>query len=114
MLWSIIEGLELNGLLDGYTHLYVVGSRAVTGMHSARSIPLVSSLCRLTGYIGSESFLRTVLRLVQRLREINPELMYFCDPVSLCLTHTVATQAMLSEACARGRAHGDLHQWRRR
>ena len=87
MLWSIIEGLEVNGLLDGYTHLYVVGSRAVTGMHSARSIPLVSSLCRLTGYIGSESFLRTVLRLVQRLREINPELVYFCDPVSLCLTH---------------------------
>ena len=35
------------------------------------------------------------------------------DATAACM-YIDATQAMLSEACARGRAHGDLHQWRRR
>ena len=55
-LWSIVEGLEQNGLLAGYDYL-------------------------LTGYIGSESFLRTVLNIVQKLKEYNPNLIYICDPV---------------------------------
>ncbi|QCD98486.1 pyridoxine kinase [Vigna unguiculata] len=54
-LWELIEGLEGNELLF-YTHL-------------------------LTGYIGSESFLNTVLQVVNKLRSINPELIYVCDPV---------------------------------
>ncbi|CAI5930976.1 unnamed protein product, partial [Closterium sp. NIES-64] len=54
-LWALIEGLEANGLLF-YTHL-------------------------LTGYIGSLSFLETVLRVVEKLRSINPNLIYVCDPV---------------------------------
>eukprot|EP00850_Spirogloea_muscicola_P012385 SM000079S22503 [mRNA] locus=s79:550062:551716:- [translate_table: standard] len=54
-LWSLIEGLEANNLLY-YTHL-------------------------LTGYIGSLSFLETVLRVLQKLRQINPDLTYVCDPV---------------------------------
>ncbi|PON77434.1 Pyridoxal phosphate (active vitamin B6) biosynthesis, pyridoxal kinase [Parasponia andersonii] len=54
-LWEIIEGLEENNLLY-YTHL-------------------------LTGYIGSVSFLNTVLEVVNKLRSINPKLMYVCDPV---------------------------------
>uniref|UniRef100_A0A0R0F695 pyridoxal kinase n=1 Tax=Glycine max TaxID=3847 RepID=A0A0R0F695_SOYBN len=54
-LWDLIEGLEGNDLLF-YTHL-------------------------LTGYIGSESFLNTVLQVVSKLRSTNPGLSYVCDPV---------------------------------
>ncbi|CAI9780824.1 unnamed protein product [Fraxinus pennsylvanica] len=54
-LWDLIEGLEANDLLF-YTHL-------------------------LTGYIGSVSFLNTVLKVVDKLRSINPKLTYVCDPV---------------------------------
>ena len=55
-LQAIVEGLESNGLLEGYTHV-------------------------LTGYIGSASMLRTVARLVKKLRVLNPNLVYMCDPV---------------------------------
>ncbi|KAK2986734.1 hypothetical protein RJ640_010959 [Escallonia rubra] len=54
-LWELVEGLGANDLLY-YTHL-------------------------LTGYIGSVSFLETVLKVVKKLRSINPELKYVCDPV---------------------------------
>ncbi|OVA14537.1 Pyridoxal phosphate (active vitamin B6) biosynthesis [Macleaya cordata] len=54
-LWDLIEGLEANDLLY-YTHL-------------------------LTGYIGSASFLNTVLQVADKLRSINPKLTYVCDPV---------------------------------
>lgn len=54
-LWDLIEGLEANDLLF-YTHL-------------------------LTGYIGSVSFLNTVLEVVNKLRSVNPRLVYVCDPV---------------------------------
>ncbi|KAG0521571.1 hypothetical protein BDA96_08G172900 [Sorghum bicolor] len=54
-LWDLIEGLEENQLLH-YTHL-------------------------LTGYIGSVSFLETVLQVVDKLRSVNPDLLYVCDPV---------------------------------
>lgn len=54
-LWNLIEGLEANDLLY-YTHL-------------------------LTGYIGSLSFLECVLRVVEKLRSVNPNLIYVCDPV---------------------------------
>lgn len=54
-LWELVEGLEANNLLY-YTHL-------------------------LTGYIGSVSFLNTVLKVVEKLRSINPSLTYVCDPV---------------------------------
>ncbi|CAD6267124.1 unnamed protein product [Miscanthus lutarioriparius] len=54
-LWDLIEGLEANQLLH-YTHL-------------------------LTGYIGSVSFLDTVLQVVDKLRSVNPDLLYVCDPV---------------------------------
>ncbi|KAL4179166.1 hypothetical protein AMTRI_Chr13g85920 [Amborella trichopoda] len=54
-LWDLIEGLEANGLLF-YTHL-------------------------LTGYIGSVSFLNMVFQVVDKLRSINPDLIYVCDPV---------------------------------
>ncbi|GAA0146366.1 kinase [Lithospermum erythrorhizon] len=54
-LWDLIAGLEANDLLF-YTHL-------------------------LTGYIGSVSFLNTILKVVEKLRSINPKLTYVCDPV---------------------------------
>lgn len=54
-LWDLIEGLEANDLLY-YTHL-------------------------LTGYIGSVSFLNTILKVVDKLRSVNPNLTYVCDPV---------------------------------
>ncbi|ONI17420.1 hypothetical protein PRUPE_3G158100 [Prunus persica] len=54
-LWELIEGLEENDLLY-YTHL-------------------------LTGYIGSVSFLSTILEVVNKLRSVNPKLKYVCDPV---------------------------------
>ncbi|KAL4361168.1 hypothetical protein GQ457_04G023630 [Hibiscus cannabinus] len=54
-LLDLIEGLEENNLLY-YTHL-------------------------LTGYIGSVSFLNSVLEVVDKLRSINPNLTYVCDPV---------------------------------
>ncbi|CAA6671391.1 unnamed protein product [Spirodela intermedia] len=54
-LWDLIEGLEVNNLLY-YTHL-------------------------LTGYIGSVSFLDTILKVVEKLRSVNPGLIYVCDPV---------------------------------
>ncbi|KAK8914087.1 Pyridoxal kinase [Platanthera zijinensis] len=49
-LWDLIEGLSANNLLY-YTHL-------------------------LTGYIGSVSFLNAILGVVEKLRLINPELIY--------------------------------------
>ncbi|XP_068642946.1 pyridoxal kinase [Aristolochia californica] len=54
-LWELIEGLGANDLLY-YTHL-------------------------LTGYIGSVSFLNTILQVAEKLRSINPGLIYVCDPV---------------------------------
>ncbi|XP_057522153.1 pyridoxal kinase-like isoform X2 [Amaranthus tricolor] len=54
-LWDLIEGLGANNLLF-YTHL-------------------------LTGYIGSVSFLNTVLEVITKLRSVNPGLLYVCDPV---------------------------------
>eukprot|EP00053_Salpingoeca_punica_P007285 m.66932 g.66932 ORF g.66932 m.66932 type:complete len:296 (-) comp14084_c0_seq3:226-1113(-) len=54
-LWKLFEGLERNDLAH-YTHL-------------------------LTGYIGSAAVLRTVARIARRLKEINPDLIYVCDPV---------------------------------
>ncbi|CAL4068468.1 unnamed protein product [Meganyctiphanes norvegica] len=52
---TLIDGLKLNGI-DKYSHL-------------------------LTGYIGSKSFLETVRDVVRHLKQINPNLIYVCDPV---------------------------------
>jgi pyridoxine kinase len=54
-LWELVEGLQFNGLLS-YSHI-------------------------LTGYIGSASFLRTVLRTIRAVRDVRPEAVYICDPV---------------------------------
>ena len=49
-LWRLIQGLQDNDLLH-YTHL-------------------------LTGYIGSVSFLETIVKIIKALRDINPNLVY--------------------------------------
>jgi pyridoxine kinase len=55
-LLELIEGLEQNGFLSQYTHI-------------------------LTGYIGSETFLRAVEQVLGKLRAANPAIAYLCDPV---------------------------------
>lgn len=50
-LWDIVQGLDNNGLLSGYTHL-------------------------LTGYIASVSLLKTVVKVYEKLRQYNPNLIY--------------------------------------
>jgi len=52
---ALIAGLEANGLLT-YTHI-------------------------LTGYIGSPSLLNTISSIVEKLRGLNPDIVYVCDPV---------------------------------
>lgn len=54
-LWELFCGLELNDLLS-YTHV-------------------------LTGYVGSADFLSTVVKIVRKLKEVNPDIVYVCDPV---------------------------------
>lgn len=54
-LWNLVQGMQESDLLE-YTHL-------------------------LTGYIGSVSFLETIVRIVSLLRDRNPDLVYVCDPV---------------------------------
>lgn len=53
---ELFEGLEANNLLQCYSHL-------------------------LTGYTGNGSFLKRISYIVKKLREINPHLIYVCDPV---------------------------------
>ena len=53
---DLFEGLEANDLLKCYSHL-------------------------LTGYIGNASFLRQVAAILKKLRQVNPDLIYVCDPV---------------------------------
>lgn len=55
-LWQLVEGLEANGLCGQYTHL-------------------------LTGYIGSLSVLQTIVKVAEKLRQYQPDLVYVCDPV---------------------------------
>ncbi|XVF81875.1 hypothetical protein PTKIN_Ptkin15bG0190800 [Pterospermum kingtungense] len=80
-LWDLIEGLEGNDLLY-YTHL-------------------------LTGYIGSVSFLNTVLEVVDKLRSINPNLTYgnhylfelFCSLVMLDIHFAYLSVYLWCEVC---------------
>lgn len=54
-LYALFEGLKLNNLAK-YSHL-------------------------LTGYIGTPSSLRTILKILEELKELNPKIEYACDPV---------------------------------
>lgn len=64
-LLKLVNGLERNGLLlNDLTE------------NSSEYIGHI-----LTGYIGSESFLRSVVTVVQKLRALNSNCRYVCDPV---------------------------------
>ena len=54
-LGELIEGLDANGL-DFYSHI-------------------------ISGYIGTDSFLRKLADVIKKLKAKNPNLMYICDPV---------------------------------
>ena len=57
MLLKLVDGMDKNGLLTDETgHI-------------------------LTGYIGSESFLRAVVTIVRQMKATNPQVRYVCDPV---------------------------------
>ncbi|KAL7509154.1 hypothetical protein ACHAXN_006196 [Cyclotella atomus] len=64
-LLKLIDGLGRNGLLSDDDES---GSGRIDHM--------------LTGYIGSESFLRSIVTIVKKLRSLNPKTFrYVCDPV---------------------------------
>lgn len=63
-LLTVLEGLELNGLLGGGED----GSDG--GIESV-----------LTGYIGSVSFLESIVDVLERVRKHNPSATFVCDPV---------------------------------
>ena len=65
-LLKLVNGLERNGLLSN-------DSVSNNGSGHIGHI--------LTGYIGSESFLRSVVTVVQKLRALNSKCRYVCDPV---------------------------------
>jgi len=54
-LWDLYEGLVANQL-DSYTHV-------------------------LTGYVNNKGTLETIVKIVKALKEKNPDMKYFCDPV---------------------------------
>ena len=53
---ALVDGLEANALLQGYSHM-------------------------LTGYIGSQTFLEAISDIVDRVKSCNQGLKYVCDPV---------------------------------
>ena len=59
---KLVDGMEKNGLL-----------------HDGSDNGRIGNI--LTGYIGSESFLRAVVSVVQKLKKLNPNCRYVCDPV---------------------------------
>ena len=65
---TILEGLEVNGLL---------------GNSSDEDPPTPDSQIGsiLTGYIGSVSFLEAVIDVIECVRKYNPNVKYVCDPV---------------------------------
>lgn len=64
-LLKLVDGLERNGLLADDS----IASDSGRVGHI------------LTGYIGSESFLRSIVAVVQKLRSLNSRCRYICDPV---------------------------------
>eukprot|EP00601_Ochromonadales_sp_CCMP2298_P015984 CAMPEP_0173221770 /NCGR_PEP_ID=MMETSP1142-20121109/2898_1 /TAXON_ID=483371 /ORGANISM="non described non described, Strain CCMP2298" /LENGTH=408 /DNA_ID=CAMNT_0014149823 /DNA_START=114 /DNA_END=1337 /DNA_ORIENTATION=+ len=62
---TVLSGTELLSLLDGLSLNHLT--------HSYEYV--------LTGYIGSETFLDSVLRVLDKVKEDSPGMRYVCDPV---------------------------------
>ena len=61
---SVVNGEQLREIVQGLESNNLIGPDYV-----------------LTGYIGSETFLKEVLYLLESARRANPKLKYICDPV---------------------------------
>ena len=55
-LWDLVEGLLANDIAGEYSHV-------------------------INGYIGAPSFLEKLAEVIKKMKELNPELTYVCDPV---------------------------------
>ncbi|KAL7472033.1 hypothetical protein ACHAXS_013177 [Conticribra weissflogii] len=76
-LLKMVEGLERNGLLISD---FPEGEETYCGNGGVGArIGRIGNI--LTGYIGSESFLHSVVTVVQKLKSLNPHCRYVCDPV---------------------------------
>lgn len=71
---DVLDGSQLEKLVDGMEKNGLLSSD--DGFDSAGRIGNI-----LTGYIGSEFFLSAVVNVVQKLKGLNPNCRYICDPV---------------------------------
>lgn len=72
MLEQLVDGMERNGLLSSSS---IDNDDDSNDDNDGR----IGNI--LTGYIGSESFLRAVVNVVTKLKKLNPRCRYICDPV---------------------------------
>lgn len=70
---DVLDGHRLGQLVDGMERNGLLSSGGGAGSGRIGNI--------LTGYIGSESFLKAVVNVVQKLKGLNPSCRYICDPV---------------------------------
>lgn len=70
---EVLDGSRLEKLIDGMERNGLLSSDNCSNSDGIGNI--------LTGYIGSESFLTAVVNVVQKLKRMNPQCRYICDPV---------------------------------
>ena len=75
---DVLDGTKLGQLIDGMERNGLLSSNADDGS-SDECDGRIGNI--LTGYIGSESFLSAVVKVVQKLKGLNPKCRYICDPV---------------------------------
>jgi hypothetical protein len=92
-LWELVTGLHDNGLLGTLHSIALHCTAAAYRPHSPHSAPAPPSTTHchpsthsgythlLTGYIGTVSFLESVLRVLDAARAEQPDTFYLCDPV---------------------------------
>jgi len=74
---EVLDGSKLEKLIDGMERNGLLSSSTTDG--PINSDGRIGNI--LTGYIGSESFLKAVVKVVQKLKRLNPKCRYICDPV---------------------------------
>lgn len=76
-LWDLIEGMEANGLLSHYTHLLTgARERACELAQCGEAQPQQNFGPTSTGFIGSLALLQTIQKILIKLRQFNPDLVY--------------------------------------
>uniref|UniRef100_A0A6N2NE54 pyridoxal kinase n=1 Tax=Salix viminalis TaxID=40686 RepID=A0A6N2NE54_SALVM len=76
-----LNSLPRNPMIDQFEKVRNGASDFVIGSSFRDRSRSQHSIAHCSGYIGSVSFLNTVLEVVKKLRSINPKLTYVCDPV---------------------------------